>query len=74
MSAALPTPLAIALRLFAALDAAGVRHCHWKSNEHLLAGLAGDTDLDLLVDPERSADVDAVLLALGFRRFQSPPG
>jgi thymidylate kinase len=73
MSAALPTPLAIALRLFAALDAAGVRHCHWKSNEHLLAGLAGETDLDLLVDPERSADVDAVLLALGFRRFQSPP-
>jgi thymidylate kinase len=27
----------------------GVRYCHWKSNEHLAAGLAGRTDLDLLV-------------------------
>lgn len=32
------------------MEDAGVKYCHWKSNEHLHAGLKGDTDLDILVD------------------------
>lgn len=38
------------LHLFSDLSAHGVRYCHWKSNEHLTAGLTGDTDLDILID------------------------
>ena len=64
-------PLAVSLALFAALEAAGIRHCHWKSNEHLGAGLAGETDLDVLVDADRAAETDQVLLGQGYRRFRS---
>ena len=35
--------------VFDALDGAGVRYCHWKSNRNLASALRGDTDLDLLV-------------------------
>ena len=38
-------------RLFFALNEAGVRYCHWKSNVRLDEALNGRTDLDLLVDP-----------------------
>ena len=65
-------PLAIGRALFDRLEAAGIRHCHWKSNEHLAAALAGETDVDLLVDAARAAEVDAVLAELRFRRFRSP--
>lgn len=37
---------------FDALNAQGIRYCHWKSNIRLDSGLAGCTDLDLLIDPE----------------------
>lgn len=30
----------------------GIRYCHWKSNEHLLEGLNGETDLDVYVCPQ----------------------
>jgi hypothetical protein len=39
-------------QLFFALNQAGVRYCHWKSNIRLAEGLNGRTDLDLLVDPQ----------------------
>lgn len=39
-------------RLFFALNEAGVRYCHWKSNVRLDEALNGHTDLDLLVDPQ----------------------
>lgn len=42
-------PLASALALVPALNAARVRFVHWKSNLRLAEGLAGETDLDLLV-------------------------
>lgn len=29
-----------------------VRYCHWKSNEHLMEGLDGETDLDVFVFPD----------------------
>jgi thymidylate kinase len=59
-------------KLFAQLDNAGVAYCHWKSNEHLAAALAGETDLDLLVDPERRDVCERVLVEQGFQRFVAP--
>jgi len=67
------TTLAPAARLLDALHARGIRYCHWKSNEHLLAGLAGDTDLDMLFDRQQYADVTVVLAECGFRRFDGAP-
>lgn len=52
-------------RLLSDLRDEQVRFCSWKSNEHLGAGLAGSTDLDLLVD-ERDL--------IGFRRVLARHG
>jgi thymidylate kinase len=60
-----------ALRLFRDFDAAGVAYCHFKSNEHLEAGLAGETDLDVLVDRRHARSAQTVLIAAGYRRFAS---
>lgn len=61
-------------RLVEALDVAGVAYCHWKSNEHLGAAAAGDTDLDLLVDRRAADGLVPLLSAGGFKRFSPPPG
>jgi hypothetical protein len=64
-------PLAPATRLFDALHEHDIRYCHWKSNEHLLAGLAGETDLDLLFDRRQFGEVTILLAQCGFRRFDA---
>ena len=51
-----------------ALRAAAVPYCHWKSNEHLLAAVAGDTDLDVLFDESGRSAAVQVLEQVGFRR------
>ena len=66
-----PAGLAIVRGLLSDLDAAGLRYCHWKSNEHLDAAVLGATDLDVLFDPRRTDDLNAVLARNGFRRFQA---
>lgn len=66
-------PLLICQHLFRALAEAEVRYCHWKSNEHLLPGLTGDTDLDVLVDRNSSHAIQRVLAELGFKSFQATP-
>lgn len=58
----------MARRVLAELEAAGVAHCHWKSNDHLLAALGGDTDIDLLVDGQRIDDVYRIFAGHGLRR------
>ena len=73
MMAAEKGPLGICERFFEHLNQENLRYCHWKSNEHLGAALAGRTDLDLLVAPEERARLDAILAALGFKRVDSPP-
>ena len=69
---------AIALKtvidLFQALDARGVRYCHWKSNLRLKLGLRGQTDLDLLVDPEHARDFREVLEEHQVKLVLAPPG
>jgi hypothetical protein len=56
-----------------ALDAAGVRSCHWKSNEALDRSASGDNDLDLLVHRADVSAFEEVLARLGFREAHLPP-
>jgi thymidylate kinase len=58
----------LARRVLAELEAAGIAHCHWKSNDHLLAALSGDTDIDLLVDGQRIDDVYRIFAGHDLRR------
>lgn len=53
------------------LEAASIAHCHWKSNEHLTAAVAGLTDLDVLVGRDNPEQLQMVLAAAGFRRFSA---
>jgi hypothetical protein len=64
--------LEIVRSLFTALNAAGISYLHWKSNEHLPAALRGETDLDLLVDPEDRARFEQVLREHRFVRMLPP--
>lgn len=57
--------------LFRRLDEAGVVYCHFKSNAFLAESLAGDSDLDVLVDRRQAALVNDVLAGLEFRLFRS---
>jgi hypothetical protein len=67
-------PLAALTALFDALDAAGIRYCHWKSNEHLDASLRGETDLDVLFDRRQTLHLTHLLAQLGGKRFVVKPG
>ncbi|MGE5227578.1 MAG: hypothetical protein ACM3OO_11960 [Planctomycetaceae bacterium] len=53
---------------------AAARYCSWKSNEHLLEGLAGRTDLDLLVAREDAAAFREVLDRHGLKRLKPAAG
>jgi len=70
-----PTTRAIATTssLFDALNRAGVRYCHFKSNAHLVAGLEGLTDLDVLCDRQQVELTAQILARHGFRRFPAHP-
>lgn len=50
-----------------------ILYCHWKSNEHLLAALEGDTDLDMLFDPIQRGQLEALLNECGLKRFRALP-
>lgn len=47
-----------------------VRYCHWKSNEHLMEGLQGKTDLDIFVYPEDKDKAEKNLNELQFIKFK----
>ncbi|MDE4276510.1 hypothetical protein PXK58_19565 [Phaeobacter gallaeciensis] len=63
--------LAVVQHLLDRLHAADLQYCHWKSNEHLDAGMRGLTDLDVLVEQWRGDDLQRILAESGFRRFQA---
>lgn len=65
--------LELVAELCRALDAAGVRSCHWKSNEALDRSASGDNDLDLLVHRSDAAAFEEVLARLGFKEAHLPP-
>ena len=62
------TPLATSHKLFAAFERNNILYCHWKSNEHLLEGLAGDTDLDVLVSENDSDKASVLLSECGYKK------
>ena len=43
-----------------------IKYCHWKSNEHLEAGLSGETDLDMYVTPSDGDNAESLLSSIGF--------
>lgn len=47
--------------LFNAVDRQSIRYCIWKSNEHLGDALSGNTDVDVLVDPDKRDEAERVL-------------
>ena len=61
----------VALSLLHELEREGVSYCHWKSNEHLVEGLRGETDLDILVARDHHTVAERVLARCGFKRFQA---
>ena len=52
--------LEIVVKLFEKWNA-NVCYCHWKSNEHLVEGLNGITDLDLLVSIDDKSKAESIL-------------
>lgn len=58
--------LNICKQLFDSWNDKNVRYCHWKSNEHLMEGLDGDTDLDVYVLPQDKGLVESLLLELSY--------
>lgn len=60
--------------LFQALNEAGVRYCHWKSNVRLDESLHGQTDLDLLIWREDAAAFRRILAAHDVKPTLPAPG
>ena len=53
--------LEVCKQLFNQWNNLGIRYCHWKSNEHLMEGLDGETDLDIYVYPTDKEKAEAQL-------------
>lgn len=73
MSAPRPRPQQSALLLAEALRKAGIPFVHWKSNGHLAAALAGDTDIDLYVPPEHRELFENTMRSFGALKIKSQP-
>lgn len=66
--------LKISKDLFNRWNEANLLYCHWKSNEHLLPGLDGETDLDVLLSKDNKAAGEDILKNLGFLHCKSQYG
>ena len=66
-------PLPAGRKLLELLDAHGVRFAHWKSNNHLAEGLAGKTDLDLLVHRKDAPAFRLVMAELPCKAMAGQP-
>jgi len=62
--------LEISKKLFDLFNTQNISYCHFKSNEHLNAGLSGETDLDILIAAKCKQKSDAILTELNFKRFE----
>lgn len=62
--------LKAAIELFESWNDNGVIYCHWKSNEHLLEGLAGETDLDILCDIQQKRLCREILINKNYIRLK----
>ncbi len=62
------------VELFQVLNRRQVRYCHWKSNLRLERSLSGQTDLDLLVDPQHILVFEQILAEHRIKNVLAPPG
>lgn len=60
--------------LFTRWNELNLCYCHWKSNEHLLPGLNGDTDLDVLLSGSDKSKGEEILKNLDFLQCKSQFG
>lgn len=67
-------PLESMISLFSQMNNDGIVYCHWKSNEHLLEGLSGYTDLDILVEIPFKEQVKQIFTDYNFIRMKSQYG
>jgi thymidylate kinase len=67
-----PVALQLVERLVAELGDAGIRYCHWKSNEAIDRSLNGENDLDLLIRRRQAGAFLTVATGLGFRPALPP--
>ncbi|HEY9622357.1 MAG TPA: hypothetical protein V6C78_18510 [Crinalium sp.] len=65
--------LSVIQHLTQRLHQENIRYCHWKSNEHVDAAVEGKTDLDVLVDRNKKAELQQVLSEVGFKYFEAIP-
>ena len=66
--------LSISKRLFDTWNENRLNYCHWKSNEHLLPGLDGDTDLDVLLSLNDKEKGEKLLRSIDFIKCKSQYG
>lgn len=69
-----PATLAVLRKLFDRIHEAGIRYCHWKSNQHLDASMIGATDLDVLVDRRDAARLAEILAHTDVKPFRKIAG
>lgn len=63
-----------AMVLFHDWNEHNIRYCHWKGIEHLYEGLRGDTDMDVLVNPDDKARTEKSLKENGYILVKSQYG
>lgn len=64
--------LKISKEFFAECRAHNISLCHFKSNSHLIAALAGETDLDVLVSDKDQEKFYCLMTAMRFCKIVSP--
>lgn len=60
-------------RMLEKLASQDILYCQWKSNEHIVEALEGETDLDMLFSPRQRGQIERVLSECGLRRFRAVP-
>lgn len=58
-------------KIFNEMNIRNIDYLHWKSNEHLDAALNGDTDLDILVNPDHLKGFIHIIESYGFTQYQA---
>lgn len=66
--------LQICRKLFTDWNTENINYCHWKSNEHLMEGLDGLTDLDVYVAPADQKKAELSLAANEYIKFVPQKG
>ena len=62
------------LELFDEFNKNNIKYCHWKSNEHLVEGLLGDTDLDVLISKNNKQIAEEILKKCLYMKCKSQYG